>query len=326
MTNLAYKSITDALPENLHEKLAELKVELNQRVVGQAHNVDLCIAAFLAGGHVLLEGAPGVGKTSLASSLAYSFGGIFHRVQMTSDMLPSDILGVIRLVPGGTEFEFRRGPIFANVLLVDELNRTGPKTQTALLEAMAEQTVSMDGISAKLPDPFFVIATQNPLESVGVYPLAESQLDRFMMKLELSIPSQEEEKKFYRNFLEGSYFTSQLQKVSLCPEDIRLMRNSVKEVFVEDSILNYCQELLRLTRSHGGIIHGASVRAGVQFLTAARAMAYSKGRNYVLPDDVKAVAIPVLAHRIVLLDESHNNTKDRCNLLEEILEACKAPR
>jgi MoxR-like ATPase len=302
-------------------------------VRGKDEIIELSLAAFLGGGHVLFEGPPGTGKTSLAKAMADVFGGSFRRLQMTSDLLPSDIVGVLRLLPGSPELEFRKGPIFANFLLADELNRTSSKTQSALLEAMAEGTVSVDGKSYPLPKPFFVAATQNPTEFQGVYPLAESQLDRFMLQLTLNPPEKLDELGIYRSIL-GQSATGEEVEASCAEHDSSAvltieqtleLRAAVTLVHFEETVLEYVSDLVRATRICEGVSHGVSVRGGIQLISAARALAFVRGRDYVLPKDVSDLAVPALAHRLCYLS-GDPDTAHRHHTVRQVLERVKPPK
>lgn len=302
-------------------RLQNLRRNLEDRVLGQSEAVDLSLTALLAGGHILLEGPPGVGKTSLAQGLAENFGAAFRRVQMTSDMLPSDILGTLRMKGG--DFEFRPGPIFSNVLLADELNRTSAKTQSALLEAMAESRVTVDGTTHPLPEPFFVVATQNPHEFQGVYPLAESQLDRFMMHIELAVPDAAAELSLMRRHGRGEISSSSAS--ALRPEDWVQMRETCRKIFLEDSLTAYAQQIAQGVRRARDVAHGASVRAMLQLLDAAKARAYLGERDFVVPADIQAVAPAVLGHRLCLRGPALG-AQERKELIREAMATVAAPR
>jgi MoxR-like ATPase len=307
--------------------VTSLKARLSEVLQGKEDLIERAIACFFARGHLLLEGPPGTGKTSLAKGMAASFGGKFSRVQMTSDLLPSDVVGILRMSPTGKDFEFREGPIFAHFLLADELNRTTPKTQSALLEAMEEGTVTVDGKSYPLPNPFFVVATQNPLEFHGVYPLAESQLDRFMMLLEFSSPSEEAELRIYqrpdRAFEKTSAPSDSTPLMSL--EQAKVIRNDIDDVHVEETVLRYLMQIVRETRNIVGIGHGVSVRGGLQFLHAAKALAFVRGREFVLPRDVSDLAVSCLAHRLFFNGMEIENLA-KSQMIQEILSRIPEPK
>jgi MoxR-like ATPase len=303
------------------EAIQSAESVLKQKIRGKDPIIELSLAAMMAGGHILFEGPPGTGKTALAHGLATAVGGEFKRIQMTSDMLPSDVVGFLRLKPGTSEFEFRRGPIFSNVLLADELNRSSPKTQSALLEGMAEGTVTVDGTSYPLPDPFFVVATQNPMEFQGVYPLNESQLDRFMILLRLDPPEKADELKIY----EQSEPLVRPRGPDLSPKDVVAIRREVASLHIEASVFEYCVDLVRATRYLPEISCGVSVRGGLQLISMARALAYVRGRGFVTPKEVKDAAIPALAHRLCFADGSHDHAQ-KVAVIQRLLEKIQAPR
>ena len=307
---------------------------LENVLVGQKHIVELSLATFFAGGHLLLEGPPGVGKTTLARSFSRLMDGSFHRIQMTTDLLPGEILGILRPNIEGRDFEFRPGPLFANVVLADELNRTSPKTQAALFEAMAEGTVSMDGKTYLLPRPFFVVATQNPIEHHGVFPLAESQLDRFMMQVSLSLPERNFELEIYREMVrkkekrEVAYSqgeSSEKLQPLLSVARILEIKEIVNRIYVEDSVLEYAISIVLNTRKHPEIGFGVSVRGGIQYLNAARALALVRGRDFLTPKDVMDCAEPVLAHRLRLVN-GESDFQAKAKLIKEIIEQTEVPR
>jgi MoxR-like ATPase len=312
--------------EDFQRKLAGIRAYLDSLIRGQSTLVEFSIASFLARGHLLLEGPPGTGKTSLARGLAGAFGGSFKRIQMTSDLLPSDIVGFLRLRPGTHEFEFREGPVFANFVLADELNRSSPKTQGALLEAMAEATVTVDGTTRRLPEPFFVIATQNPLEFHGVYPLAESQLDRFMVHLTVQPPAREVEAAIYHEtpaFGPGPGTSGQGFVQSL--EYVRSLRAATETVHVDESVSQYCVDLVRATRELPEVTFGVSVRGGLQLIAFSKALAFLRGRDYVKPSDVKDAAAPVLGHRICFANGVRNSEQRKHTVLG-LLGTVREPR
>lgn len=320
---LAAKKLEQQTIERFQDAIQAADSALKQRIRGKDPIIELSLAAMMAGGHVLLEGPPGTGKTALAHGLAAAVGGDFKRIQMTSDMLPSDVVGFLRIKPGTSEFEFRRGPIFSNVLLADELNRSSPKTQSALLEGMAEGTVTVDGTSYPLPDPFFVVATQNPMEFQGVYPLNESQLDRFMILLRLDPPEKADELKIY----EGAehLLAVKPRAPDLSPSDVLAIRREVASLHIEASVFEYCVDLVRATRFLPEVSCGVSVRGGLQLISMARALAYIRGRKFVTPKEVKDAAVPALSHRLCFADGSHDHVQ-KVAVIHRLLEKIQAPR
>lgn len=318
---------TQETPVKSREYLESARHYLLRHLRGLDSIVDFSLATFLGRGHLLLEGAPGTGKTSLAKALAHAFGGTFHRVQMTSDLLPSDIVGILRLKPASQDFEFRPGPIFSHFLLADELNRTSPKTQSALLEAMAEATATVDGVTHSLPHPFFVVATQNPLESHGVYPLAESQLDRFMVQLSVISPDKADEVRIYEEALRNSTpaHSAEAAATVLNLEQTKQILQDVDRVHTEASVLAYATEIVRATRSAPSVASGASIRGGLQLLGAARGLAFVRGRSFVRPEDISDLAVPALAHRLCFSD-GDRDTATRASIIQKIVEDVKRPR
>ncbi len=271
---------------------------ISQVVVGKDDVIRLCLAALMANGHVLLEDVPGVGKTRLVRALAKSLQCQFKRIQFTPDLLPSDVTGTEIYNRKTEQFEFRKGPIFAQIVLADEINRTSPRTQSALLEALEEHTVSCDGVTHELPSPFFVLATQNPIEYEGTYTLPEAQLDRFLMKLTLGYPTPEEERCVLMQGLSGLGIDA-IEPVVGSPE-IAQWRRAVAEVTVDESIYDYLVELITKTRNHPKVYLGVSPRGGVALAKVAQAFALLEGRSFVIPDDIKRLLVPVLGHRLIL--------------------------
>ena len=278
-------------------KLKPLLDQLNTVLVGKSAQVQDCVVCLLAGGHLLIEDVPGVGKTTLAHALAHSFGLQFARVQFTSDLMPGDLLGVSVYERGREAFVFHPGPVFTQVLLADEINRASPKAQSALLEAMEEKQVSIEGETRALPWPFFVIATQNPFEQLGTFALPESQLDRFLMRISLGYPDRNAE----RQLLAGSDRRTLLDQLPplLSLEELRQLQQQVQQVHAAEPLLSYLQDLIAATRSGRWFVQGLSPRAGIAVLRAARAQALVSGRDYVAPDDIQAILAQTVAHRLV---------------------------
>ncbi|MEH6954753.1 AAA family ATPase [Neobacillus drentensis] len=296
-----------------------------ERIVGQSLNLRLLLSAILAGGHVLLEGVPGTGKTQMVRTLANLLGGTFNRIQFTPDLLPSDITGSTIYNMKESTFQTLKGPIFTNILLADEINRTPAKTQAALLEAMEEKQVTIQGKTYPLPDVFFVVATQNPIEFEGTYPLPEAQQDRFLFKLKIEFPSFEEEKKVLKQVIEHC-FDENLVSTILDMEDFLRIRREIENVTVSENVLDYMMKIVRKTREAEVIRFGASTRAGISIGKAAQAFAYLSGRDYVTPDDIKMVAKPALRHRIQLSPhvELEGATVDQ--IIEELVGSVPVPR
>lgn len=284
------------------QKLKLLLDQLNTVIVGKTLQIQDCVACLLAGGHLLIDDVPGVGKTTLAHALARTFGLQFSRVQFTSDLMPSDLSGVSIYERGKEAFVFHPGPIFAQVLLADEINRASPKTQSALLEAMEEKQVTIEGETRALPQPFFVIATQNPLDQVGTYALPESQLDRFLMRISLGYPDRVAE----RALLTGQDRRDVVEKLPslLSYDELRELQALVLAVHAADPLLDYVQDLIAATRSSQWFLQGLSPRAGIAVVRAAKAQALLSGRNYVAPDDVQTILPQTIAHRLIPVGDS----------------------
>jgi MoxR-like ATPase len=282
------------------QKIAALQANVERVIRGKSDVVQFCIAAMLAKGHILLEDVPGVGKTTLAHALARSLSLQFQRIQFTSDLLPADIVGITIFSQERQEFEFVSGPIFTNVLLADEINRATPKTQSALLEAMNEGMITVEKQRLPLPEPFLVIATQNPVEHVGTYPLPESQLDRFLMRLTIGYPNSVDEKKLLR--AGGAQDALEHLEAVLDENEVRELQAQVPSIHMNESLVDYLMAIVQTTRSHPEVVVGVSTRGALTFFKACQALAMASGRDFVIPEDVKQLAAPVLAHRIVLKD------------------------
>ncbi len=311
------------------EALADVRAEVGKVVVGQDGVISGILTALLVQGHVLLEGVPGVAKTLIVSTLAAAMDLDTRRVQFTPDLMPSDVTGQLVLTPGGTDFMFRPGPVFTNLLLADELNRTPPKTQAALLEAMEESQVSTGGDTRSLPDPFIVIATQNPIEYEGTYPLPEAQLDRFLFQLPVRYPSAEDEVAILRRHDEGLDPHDPLSAgvtAAAGARELAAGRAEVKEIEVAPNILEYIVSLVRATRESGPVELGISPRGAAMLLHAAKAWAWLSGRSFVTPDEVQAMARPVMRHRIRLRAEVAIEGTTPDQVIEGILRAVPAPR
>jgi MoxR-like ATPase len=306
-------------------KLAELEASLGAILRGKPDVVRLSIVSLLARGHLLIEDVPGVGKTTLAQALARSLSCSFHRLQFTSDMLPSDVLGVTIYNAHSESFEFKPGPIFSNFLLADEINRTTPKTQSALLEAMNENQVTIDGQSHTLPRPFMVIATQNPVEHHGTYPLPESQLDRFLMRLRIGYPDNASERLILRD---SDRRLPDSAVPTLSAEEVLHLQDTVHGVRVEESLVDYMLAIVDRTRNHESLVLGVSPRAAQALFRAVQALALVEGRDFALPDDIKRLAVPTFAHRVVIntrttLVARRADTAER--IIEEILTRVDVP-
>ncbi|MGD9621658.1 MAG: AAA family ATPase [Mycolicibacterium sp.] len=318
MTHDLQPAATTALCESVLD-------EIGRVVVGKRPALNLILITVLARGHALIEDLPGLGKTLIAKAFAAALGLDFTRVQFTPDLLPADLLGSTIYDMQSGAFEFRRGPIFTNLLLGDEINRTPPKTQAALLEAMAEQQVSIDGVTHRLPEPFLVLATDNPIEYEGTYPLPEAQLDRFAMRLELKYLSEEEEATMLRRRLDRGSRRPTVQQV-VDADGLLAMQESVERVTVHDDVLRYVVSLATASRQHPQVAVGASPRAELDLVQLARARALLLGRDYVVPEDVKALAMPTLAHRISLRPEMWVRRVQGSDVVDELLRRLPAPR
>ncbi|MDR6123257.1 MoxR-like ATPase [Bacillus sp. SLBN-46] len=296
-----------------------------ERILGQGLNLRLLLSAVLAGGHVLLEGVPGTGKTQMVRTLASLLGGNFNRIQFTPDLLPSDITGSTIYNMKESAFQTLKGPIFTNILLADEINRTPAKTQAALLEAMEEKQVTIQGETYTLPEVFFVVATQNPIEFEGTYPLPEAQQDRFLFKLQINFPSFEEEKKVLQQVIEKRFTESQVEPF-IDMNTFQTIRQEIERVTVGENVLDYIMQIVRKSRESDSIRFGASTRAGISIGKVAQAWAYIHGRNYVTPDDIKMVAKPALRHRIQLSPHVELEGANVDQIIEELVGSVPVPR
>ena len=304
--------------------MEKLRRAINEVFIGKEQVVDDVLTCLIGQGHVLLEDVPGVGKTTLARAVAASVGCSFGRIQFTPDTMPTDVVGVSVFNMKTSTFEYREGAIMKQVILADEINRTSPKTQSALLEAMAEGAVTVDGVRHPLPQPFMVIATQNPIEFLGTYPLPEAQLDRFMMRLSIGYPDRENEIRLARGFMEGQT----VEKITPVCQDSSLLslQRQAASVHVSDEILSYIQTIIEKTREEERFVLGASPRAMLFMVSACRAKAFLNQRDYVIPDDVKAIAIQVLHHRLQLTTEARIRNENTDAILRGILAGVPVPR
>jgi len=307
----------------IKESSRQLRENVQRVIVGKEEVIDLTLAAVLCEGHILLEDVPGIGKTTLARAIAASLGCSFQRIQFTPDLLPSDVTGINWFNQKESRFEFRAGPVFSQVVLADEINRATPRTQSALLEAMQEHQVTIDGNTHKLPRPYLVLATQNPIELEGTFPLPEAQLDRFLIRVRIGYPSEDEEGRILLRF--GAEDPLETLDAVSSPEEIRKLQETRKDVRVEDSIRGYIVGITRATRSHPEIDLGASPRATLALYQISQAWAAIHGRTYVLPDDVKAMAPHVLVHRLMISPQAQLRGRDIGDLIEDIIASIPVP-
>ncbi len=328
MRNLETARREDTIPASeAAAKVALLQAAVERVIKGKAEAVRTAIVALLAGGHLLVEDVPGVGKTTLAQALALAINCTFHRIQFTSDLLPSDVIGLSVYDERAGLFEFKPGPIFANIVLADEINRTTPKTQSALLEAMAEGHVTVEGVTYSLRAPFMVVATQNPIEHHGTYPLPESQVDRFMLRLRVGYPAVEVEKEILRDREHGDPLASVVPV--LTGEEIQELQRAVSHVSVDDALVNYLMNIVSTTRDSEMLDLGVSPRGTLALFRAAQALALTEGRVYCVPDDIKRLVIPVFAHRLVVnsrfSSSLHRRGEEAEAVLREIMKTVSVP-
>jgi MoxR-like ATPase len=304
-------------------RIGEIVGNVEKVIVGKREAVSLAVAALLADGHMLIDDIPGVGKTTLAQTLARSVHGEFKRVQFTPDLLPSDLTGVSIYDPGRGEFVFRPGPVFANIVLADEINRATPKSQAALLECMEERQVSADGVSYPVPRPFMVIATENPIEYEGTYALPEAELDRFLLRIRLGYPRPAEE----IEILDRQRLRHPLETIEpvLDTRDLLELQRTVRETYLEDSLKTYIVGMVNATRTHPDVALGASPRGSLALMRLSQALAASQGRDYVIPEDIRSVAVAALAHRLNLTPDRQMRGRSAEDVVEEILESQPAP-
>ncbi|MBI2421774.1 MAG: MoxR family ATPase [Candidatus Hydrogenedentes bacterium] len=308
---------------SIQSKIQLLHDNLCSVIQGKAEQLDLLVIALAAGGSVLMEDVPGVGKTTLAKAMAKSIDAIYNRIQFTPDLLPADILGTSIYNPADGSFRFNRGPVFCNILLADEINRASPRTQAALLESMSEYQATIEGTLYPLPKPFLVLATQNPMEYHGTYPLPEAQLDRFMLMLNLGYPSREVTKQILFSRQESDPLDA-LTPV-MCAETVLNLQQAVRHVSVEDSIAGYIAEIVESTRNHHQIKLGVSPRGALMLFHAAQASALQQGRDFVLPDDVQRLAPAVLAHRLILTSKAKYSGVTKVELIKHVLDKTDVP-
>jgi MoxR-like ATPase len=313
----------------LLQTVENIRKQSSQVILGLADTIDHLLTALLCEGHVILEGVPGTGKTLLARTFARCLGLNFKRVQFTPDLMPSDIIGTNVFNFQSNEFVLRKGPVFTEFLLADEINRTPPKTQAALLEAMQERSVTIDGTTYSLPPMFLVVATQNPIEQEGTYPLPEAQLDRFLFKLLVGFPDEQQEQAMVK--LHGHQSTMpDLDKLGvrtlISSDDLLGMRESASQLHLSDELIGYIVALVRATRNHAHLLHGASPRSANMLATASRALAAIRGRPYVIPDDVKELFLPALRHRVVLTPAAHIEGFGPDDILRQVMESVQVPR
>ncbi|AGB33869.1 ATPase associated with various cellular activities AAA 3 [Natrinema pellirubrum DSM 15624] len=313
---------TSGDPETVYE---ELQTEISRVLIGNDEGVEYITIALLTRGHILLEGVPGIAKTTLANLFARTSGLDFNRIQMTPDTLPADITGTHIYRQGAESFELQRGPVFANLVVADEINRATPKTQSALLEAMQERRVTIEGETLALPDPFMVVATQNPIESEGVFQLPEAQRDRFQFKLTLDLPDRTDERELLDRFDEKPNLSPEEVDQVVDPDQLVAARETVQTVHVAPAVKEYVLDLVAATRDHADVAHGASPRATLAFLNGAKARAAIRGRDYVIPDDVKSIAEPVLRHRLVLNTDADLSDVDPVEVVADIVDTIEPP-
>ncbi|GIK23289.1 MAG: MoxR family ATPase [Ignavibacterium sp.] len=311
----------------LQTSIEKVKAEIKKIIVGQDKVIELLLAAIFADGHVLIEGVPGIAKTLIAKILTRTISADFSRIQFTPDLMPSDILGTSIFNMKSSEFEFKKGPIFSNIILIDEINRSPAKTQAALFEVMEEKQITIDGKTYKMNEPFIVFATQNPIEHEGTYKLPEAQLDRFLFKIEMSYPELSEEIKILLEFNNRKSVNDldQINKV-FTQSDLNSFRSIIKSIHIEEKIASYIAGIVNQTRKSGDLYLGASPRASIAIMMGAKSLAAIRGRDFVIPDDIKEIAYPALRHRLILTAEKEMEGKNPDDILQLILNRVEVPR
>ncbi|MGX1266273.1 MoxR family ATPase [Bacillus sp. SLBN-3] len=309
--------------QSLNPKVEGIIKNIEKVMIGKREVAELSVVSLLAGGHVLLEDVPGVGKTMMVKALAKSVGADFKRIQFTPDLLPSDVIGVSIYNPREMEFTFRPGPIMGNIILADEINRTSPKTQSALLEGMEESSVTIDGMTRKLDKPFFVMATQNPIEYEGTYPLPEAQLDRFLLKMKMGYPEPEEEMEVLNRAQKNPPIEDLVPAITLA--ELIQLQEEVKDIFVDDTIKKYIVDIAHRTRIHANVYLGASPRGSIALMKACQAYAFLRGRSYVVPDDVQFLAPFVFSHRIIMKSEAKYEGVTPEDVVERVIARMPVP-
>lgn len=312
---------------DLQQAVQQVRLEIGKVIVGQEQTIDLLIAALLSDGHVLMEGVPGVAKTLTAKLLARTVSVKFSRLQFTPDLMPSDVTGTSVFNVKSNEFEFRQGPIFANIVLIDEINRAPAKTQSSLFEAMEERQVTVDGKTYKLEAPFMVVATQNPVDQEGTYRLPEAQLDRFLFKIKVDYPTVTQEAKILEDF-HSRRNSLQIENVKhvMTAEQLRGYREKVYSLYVEPQLLHYIAQIVSQTRNNSSLYLGASPRASLAILTSSKAIAAMRGRDFITPDDIREVAIPVLQHRVMLTPEREMEGLTTGDIIRQLIQSVEVPR
>jgi len=335
--NLPKKDPMDEIPEELEpinqeliqfsNSILNLKKEIHKIIVGQDQVIDLMLAGLLSNGHVLLEGVPGIAKTLIAKLLAKTLSVDFSRIQFTPDLMPTDVTGTTVFNMQKSVFTFNKGPIFSNFILIDEINRAPAKTQSSLFEVMEERQITIDGITHHLEFPFFVIATQNPIEQEGTYKLPEAQLDRFIFRIKMEYPSLENEKDILKRFSED-FSLSTIENVNsvLSAADLASFKTIIEKIHIKDELIDYIAKITHATRNHGSIFLGASPRASLAILRSSKALAALSGRNFVTPDDIRRVSNPVMNHRIILTPEKEMEGVTTDDIIEEISQSIEVPR